>query len=190
MLTDTAIRNAKPRDKFYKVSDSGGLYLLVKSTGKYWRMDYRFVGKRKTLAIGVYPAVSLVAARKKRDEARELLAKDIDPSLTKAINKQIVRTAAENTFKAVALEWHAKTSKTWAETTATNIKRYLEKDIFPWLGNRVIKDIAAPELLAVLRKIESRGAHEKAQRCREYAGRVYFAMPLPPDALNAIQAVI
>ena len=173
MLTDTAIRNAKPRDKFYKVSDSGGLYLLVKSTGKYWRMDYRFVGKRKTLAIGVYPAVSLVAARKKRDEARELLAKDIDPSLTKAINKQIVRTAAENTFKAVALEWHAKTSKTWAETTATNIKRYLEKDIFPWLGNRVIKDIAAPELLAVLRKIESRGAHEKAQRCREYAGRVF-----------------
>ncbi|WP_292994653.1 integrase arm-type DNA-binding domain-containing protein [Nitrosomonas sp.] len=161
MLTDTAIRNAKPRDKFYKVSDSGGLYLLVKSTGKYWRMDYRFVGKRKTLAIGVYPAVSLVAARKKRDEARELLAKDIDPSLTKAINKQIVRTAAENTFKAVALEWHAKTSKTWAETTATNIKRYLEKDI------------SAPELLAVLRKIESRGAHEKAQRCREYAGRVF-----------------
>ena len=173
MLTDTAVRNAKPRDKFYKVSDSGGLYLLVKSTGKYWRMDYRFVGKRKTLAIGVYPAVSLVAARKKRDEARELLAKDIDPSLTKAINKQIVRTAAENTFKAVALEWHAKTSKTWAKTTATNIKRYLEKDIFPWLGNRVIKDIAAPELLAVLRKIESRGAHEKAQRCREYAGRVF-----------------
>ncbi|MBY0485450.1 integrase arm-type DNA-binding domain-containing protein [Nitrosomonas sp.] len=173
MLTDTAIRNAKPRDKFYKVSDSGGLYLLVKSTGKYWRMDYRFVGKRKTLAIGVYPAVSLVNARKKRDEARELLAKDIDPSLTKAINKQIVRTAAENTFKAVALEWHAKTSKTWAETTAENIKRYLEKDIFPWLGSRVIKDIAAPELLAVLRKIESRGAHEKAQRCREYAGRVF-----------------
>lgn len=173
MLTDTAIRNAKPRDKFYKVSDSGGLYLLVKSTGKYWRMDYRFAGKRKTLAIGVYPAVSLVAARKKRDQARELLAKDIDPSLTKAINKQIVRTAAENTFKAVALEWHAKTSKTWAETTAANIKRYLEKDIFPWLGNRVIKDIAAPELLAVLRKIESRGAHEKAQRCREYAGRVF-----------------
>lgn len=173
MLTDVAARNAKFSDKPYKISDSGGLYLLVKSTGKYWRMNYRYAGKQKTFAIGVYPAVSLVAARKKRDEARELLAKDIDPSLTKAINKQIVRTAAENTFKAVALEWHAKTSKTWAETTATNIKRYLEKDIFPWLGNRVIKDIAAPELLAVLRKIESRGAHEKAQRCREYAGRVF-----------------
>ena len=173
MLTDVAARNAKFSDKPYKISDSGGLYLLVKSTGKYWRMNYRYAGKQKTFAIGVYPAVSLVAARKKRDEARELLAKDIDPSLTKAINKQIVRAAAENTFKAVALEWHAKTSKTWAETTAANIKRYLEKDIFPWLGNRVIKDIAAPELLAVLRKIESRGAHEKAQRCREYAGRVF-----------------
>ncbi|SEP97792.1 tyrosine-type recombinase/integrase [Nitrosomonas ureae] len=173
MLTDVAIRNAKPRDKFYKLSDSAGLYLLVKSTGKYWRMDYRFVGKRKTLAIGVYPTVSLVVARKKRDEARELLAKDIDPSLAKAINKRFARTAAENTFKAVALEWHAKTSKSWAESTANNIKRYLEKDIFPWLGNRAIKDIGAPDLLAVLRKIESRGAHEKAQRCREYAGRVF-----------------
>lgn len=173
MLTDTAVRNAKPRDKFYKVSDSGGLYLLVKTTGKYWRMDYRYAGKRKTLAIGVYPTVSLVDARKKRDEAKDQLAKDIDPAITKAINKQIVRTAAENTFKAVALEWHAKTSKTWAESTANNIKRYLEKDIFPWLGNRAIKDIAAPDLLAVLRKIESRGAHEKAQRCREYAGRVF-----------------
>ena len=173
MLTDVAIRQAKAKELPYKISDSGGLYLLVKPTGKYWRMNYRFAGKQKTLAIGVYPTISLTHARKKRDEARALLAKDIDPSLTKAINKQIVRTAAENTFKVIALEWHAKTSHTWAETTATNIKRYLEKDIFPWLGNRVIKDIAAPELLAVLRKIESRGAHEKAQRCREYAGRVF-----------------
>jgi len=173
MLTDVAIRQARAKDKPYKISDSGGLYLLVKSAGKYWRMNYRFAGKQKTFAIGVYPLVSLVAARKKRDEARELLAKDIDPSLTKAINKQTVRIVAENTFKVVALEWHAKNTKTWAETTATNIKRYLEKDIFPWLGSRVIKDIAAPELLAVLRKIESRGAHEKAQRCREYVGRVF-----------------
>ncbi len=173
MLTDTAARNAKSKDKPYKISDSGGLYLLVKTTGKYWRMDYRFAGKRKTLAIGVYPTITLVDARKKRDEAKKLLAEDIDPAIVKAINKQTKQYAAENTFKAIALEWHAKTSSTWAESTAHNIKRYLEKDIFPWLGNRVIKDIAAPELLAVLRKIESRGAHEKAQRCREYAGRVF-----------------
>jgi len=173
MLTDTAVRNAKPKDKPFKISDSGGLYLLVKSIGKYWRMDYRFAGKRKTFAIGVYPKITLISARKKRDDAKRLLAEDIDPSIIKAINKQTKQHAAENTFKAIALEWHTKTSSTWAESTAHNIKRYLEKDIFPWLGNRVIKDIAAPELLAVLRKIESRGAHEKAQRCREYAGRVF-----------------
>ena len=172
MLTDTAARNAKPKDKSYKLSDSGGLYLLVKSAGKYWRMDYRFAGKRKTLAIGIYPTITLVNARKKRDDARKLLTEDVDPAIVKAINKQTKQYAAENTFKAIALEWHTKTSSTWAASTAHNIKRYLEKDIFPWLGNRVIKDIAAPELLPVLRKIESRGAHEKAQRCREYAGRI------------------
>lgn len=173
MLTDTAARQAKPKDKPYKIGDSGGLYLLVKSNGKYWRMDYRYAGKRKTLAIGVYPQVSLVNARKKRDEAKEHLSNDTDPSLIKAIKKETVRHAAENSFKAIALEWHAKLSNTWAESTAHNIKRSLEKDIFPWLGNRAIKDITASELLAVLRRIESRGAHEKAQRCREYAGRVF-----------------
>ncbi len=173
MLTDTAVRNAKPKDKPFKISDSGGLYLLVKSTGKYWRMNYRYAGKQKTLSIGVYPTITLVNARKKRDDARKLLAEDVDPAIVKAINKHTKQYAAENTFKAIALEWHAKTSATWAASTAHNIKRYLEKDIFPWLGNRVIKDIAAPELLAVLRRIESRGAHEKASRCREYAGRVF-----------------
>lgn len=173
MLTDIAVRNAKPSEKPFKISDSGGLYLLVNSTGKYWRMNYRFAGKQKTLAMGVYPKVSLVEARKKRDEAKEHLAKDIDPAITKAIRKQAMLHASENTFKAVALEWYAKTSKSWAESTANNIKRYLEKDIFPWLGNCAIKDVTAPDLLAVLRKIESRGAHEKAQRCREYAGRVF-----------------
>ncbi len=136
-------------------------------------MDYRFADKRKTLALGVYPAITLTAARKKRDEARELLAKDVDPALVKAIKKQAKKHAQENTFQAIALEWHAKQSTTWAESTTANIKRCLEADIFPWLGNRPIKEIAAPELLSVLRKIESRGAHEKAQRTREYVGRVF-----------------
>ena len=92
MLTDITVRQAKAKIQPYKISDSSGLYLLIKPTGKYWRMDYRFAAKRKTLAIGVYPAVSLINARKKRDQARELLAKDIDPSMAKAINKQIVRS--------------------------------------------------------------------------------------------------
>ncbi|SFM90889.1 Arm DNA-binding domain-containing protein [Nitrosomonas communis] len=104
MLTDTAVRNAKPKDKPYKIADSGGLYLLVKSAGKYWRMDYRYADKRKTLAIGVYPTVTLTAARKKRDEARELLTKEVDPALAKAVNKQVKKHANENTFQAIALE--------------------------------------------------------------------------------------
>ena len=191
-LTDTFTKNAKHSGKPAgdKYRDGSGMYLLVNAGGKYWRMDYRYAGKRKTLAIGVYPSVSLVDARKKRDEAKSQLSKDIDPAITKAIRKQTMLYASENTFKAVALEWHAKTSKTWAESTAKNIKRYLEKDILPWLGNRAIKDITAPDLLAVLRKIESSGAHEKAQRCREYAGRVEFAMPWRPDARSAILAGI
>ncbi|MCB1983976.1 MAG: tyrosine-type recombinase/integrase [Burkholderiales bacterium] len=173
MLTDTAVRQAKPKDKPYKLGDSGGLYLLIKPNGKYWRMNYRFAGKQKTLAIGVYPAVGLKEARKKRDDAKEHLANDTDPALIKAINKEAKLHAAENTFKAIALEWHTKNTNTWAASTAHNIRRFLEKDIFPWLGNRVIKDITAPELLAVLRRIESRGAHEKAQRCRAHVGRVF-----------------
>ncbi len=173
MLTDTAVRQAKPKDKPYKLTDGGSLYLLVNPVGKYWRMNYRFAGKQKTLAIGVYPATTLADARRKRDKARQLLAKYVDPAIVKANNKQTKQYAAENTFQAVALEWHAKTSTTWAASTAHNVKRYLEKDLFPWLGNHPIKDISAPDLLAVLRKIESRGAHEKAQRCREYAGRVF-----------------
>ncbi|SFK65478.1 Phage integrase, N-terminal SAM-like domain [Nitrosomonas aestuarii] len=176
MLTDITVRQAKSRDKPYKISDSGGLYLLIKPTGKYWRMNYRFAGKQRTLAIGVYPTVSLVEARKKRDTAKEHLANDTDPALIKAINKEAKLHTAENTFKAIALEWHTKHIHTWVASTAHNIKRYLEKDIFPWLGNRLIKDITAPEMLAVVRRVESRGAHEKAQRCREYAGRVFSAV--------------
>ncbi|SFM91135.1 tyrosine-type recombinase/integrase [Nitrosomonas communis] len=118
MLTDTAIRNAKPKDKPYKMADSGGLYLLVKSAGKYWRMHYRYADKRKTLAIGVYPTVNLLSARKKRDEARDLLIKEIDPVLVKAISKQVKKYAHENTFQTIALEWHAKQSATWAESTS------------------------------------------------------------------------
>lgn len=173
MLTDIAIRSAKPADRPYKLTHGDGLYLLVTPTGKYWRMNYRYMGKQKTLSFGAYPEISLSSAKKKCAEARELLAKDVDPSLAKAVSKQAKKHAQENTFKAIALEWHAKQSTKWAESTAHNIKRCLELDIYPWLGNRPIKDIGAPELLVVLRKIEGRGAHEKAQRTREYVGRVF-----------------
>ena len=100
-LTDTAVRNAKPSSKLYKLTDSGGLYLLVNNAGKYWRFDYRFVGKRKTLAVGVYPAITLANARERRDEARKLLAHDTDPSMVKAVQKQTRQHAAANSFEAV-----------------------------------------------------------------------------------------
>lgn len=172
-LTDTAVRNAKPAEKPFKLADEKGLYLLVNNTGKYWRMNYRFGGKQKTLALGVYPTITLAAARERREDARKLLANDTDPALFKAVNKQVKQQAAENTFEAVAREWYAKKLPGWAPATANKVKRYLEKDIFPWLGNRPIKDLAAPDLLATVRRVESRGALELAHRIREYSGQVF-----------------
>jgi integrase len=172
-LTDTAVRNAKLAEKPYKLTHGKGLYLLVNATGKYWRLDYRFAGKRKTLALGVYPDVTLATARERRDDARKLLASDTDPSLVMAVNKRARLDGAQNTFEAVAREWYAKKLPTWAPTTAQKVIRQLEKDIFPWIGNRPIKDIAAPELLAALRRMESRGALELAHRMREYCGMVF-----------------
>jgi len=172
-LTNVAIRNAKPDSKPYKMSDEKGLYLQVTSTGKYWRMNYRFAGKQKTLAFGVYPDVSLAEAREKRDEARKLLANDTDPSLVKAVKKQAKYEASENTFEAVAQEWYAKKLPTWAPATAIKVKRYLEKDLYPWLGRRPIGEVGAPDLLMTIRRVESRGALELAHRIREYAGQVF-----------------
>jgi integrase len=172
-LTDPAVRNAKPSSKPYKLTDSGGLYLLVNNAGKYWRFDYRFVGKRKTLAIGVYPAITLAKARERRDEARKLLAHDTDPSMVKAVQKQTRQQGAANSFEAVAREWHAKKLPGWAPATASRVLRSLEKDMFPWLGALPIKDITAPTLLATIRRVESRGALELAHRIREMAGQVF-----------------
>jgi integrase len=172
-LTDTAVRNAKPGGKPFKLADEKGLYLLVNATGKYWRMNYRFTGKQKTLALGVYPAITLAKARERRDEARKLLAHDTDPSMVKAIQKQTRQQAAANSFEAVAREWHGKKQPGWAPATARRILRSLEKDMFPWVGSLPIKDITAPTLLATIRRVESRGALELAHRIREMAGQVF-----------------
>ncbi len=173
-LTDTAVRNAKPEPKPRKLADEKGLFLLVHPNGsKYWRMKYRFGGREKLLALGVYPQVSLADARQRRDDARKLLANDTDPSLVKAVTKTAKLEAVENTFEAVALEWYAKRLPTWAPATARKVNRYLKNDLFPWLGRRPIKDIGAPELLAVLRRVESRGALELSHRIREYSGMIF-----------------
>ncbi|MFI3217852.1 MAG: integrase arm-type DNA-binding domain-containing protein [Methylococcales bacterium] len=165
-LTDTAIKNAKPQNKPYKLADEKSMYLLVNPNGsKYFRLKYRFAGKEKLLPIGVYPDTSLKMAREDRDNARTLLAKGIDPMLDRKI-KKIANT--ENCFKAIALEWYGKHLANKSENYKNRVINMLERDLFPWLGDRVISEIKPSELLIALRRIESRSiqtAHKALQTC-------------------------
>lgn len=181
-LTDTAIRNAKPgitpagkeTAKPYKLGDTGGLYLEVApSGGKWWRLKYRFDGKEKRLSLGVYPDVGLKDARQRRDDARKLLADGVDPGENRKAAKAAKAERASNSFEVVAREWYAKNSSNWAENHGKRILQRLERDIFPWIGGRPIADITAPELLAVLRRIEARGAVETAHRAHQNCGQVF-----------------
>ena len=173
-LTGLQVKRTKATGKPYKLSDGSGLFLLVQPNGaKYWRMDYGFAGKRKTLALGVYPNVSLSDARTRRDDARKLLANDTDPGAVKQAKKAAVVALAENSFEVVAREWLAKFSKDWKKSHTMTITSRLENDVFPWLGARPIGEITAPELLTVLRRIESRGALETAHRVSAICGQVF-----------------
>jgi len=172
-LTDTAVRNAKPSEIPYKISDGDGLYLLVNAIGKYWRFNYRFAGKQKTLALGVYPDLTLKAAREKLAEARRLLANDVDPSMAKRVQKAARREAAANSFEAVAREWFAKHSPRWKESHAGKIIARLERDVFPWMGPRPISEITPPELLAAMRRIEDRGVLETAHRAMQNCSQIF-----------------
>lgn len=164
-LTDTASRNAKPGEKPIKLFDERGLYLELSPTGgKWWRLKYRFAGKEKRLSLGVYPDVSLKEARDRRDGARKLLADGVDPSENRKAEKSARANQAANSFEVVAREWFAKYSTRWATNHGGRIIQRFERDIFPWIGGRPIADITAPELLTVVRRIESRGAVETAHR--------------------------
>lgn len=174
MLTDPAIRNAKPKDKPYRLSDALGLYIeIAPSGGKLWRLKYRFGGKEKRLALGVYPDVGLKEARQRRDEARKLLAAGIDPSENRKAQKAAHADRTANSFETVAREWFAKHSATWAPSHASKILQRLEKDVFPWIGGKPISDITAPALLAVLRRIEDRGALDTAHRAHQNCGQIF-----------------
>ncbi|CAM2169449.1 Integrase [Paraburkholderia sacchari] len=173
-LTDLAVRNTKPAEKQQKLFDGGGLFLLVLPTGaKRWVLKYRFHGKEKSLALGVYPDVSLVEARKRREAAREKLANGIDPGEAKKADKRAAMLAALNSFEAVVLAW-MKERKEYVEP-AQNKKTLarFKKDVFPWLGRRPITEIDAPEVLEVLKRIDGRGARYTSHRARGEISRVF-----------------
>ncbi len=174
-ITDTTVRNSKPTDKPQKLFDGGGLFLLVNTCGgKWWRLKYRYAGKEKLLSLGTYPEVSLKDARERRDEARKHIANGIDPSVTKKQSKINTRINASNTFTAVADEWLLKQSKKHSEATQKKNKLILKNDLYPWLGRRPLKEITAPELLAVIQRIENRGANEMAHRALRLTNKVFL----------------
>ena len=165
---------AKPREKAYKLADGAGLYLeVVPSGSRYWRMKYRFNGKEKRMAFGVYPAVSLAQARALRDDAKKKLAEGIDPSLAKKEEKLVRDVQLNNTFQAVALEWHGTKVSRWSEGYASDIIEAFNKDIFPYIGQQPVNEIKPLVLLNVLRRIESRGATEKAKKVRQRCSEVF-----------------
>lgn len=174
MLTDIKVRQAKPGPKTQKLSDSQGLFLQISpSGGKWWRLAYRYMGKQKLLSLGTYPTVSLAEARQRRDEAKKLLANGVDPADNRKATKQARQERAANSFEAIAREWHTKFSATWSASHGDRIIRRLENDIFPWLGDKPIADITPPTLLAVLRRIEERGAVETAHRAMQNCGQIF-----------------
>jgi integrase len=173
-LTNLKIKQATAQDKAYKLSDDKGLYLYITPKAqKYWRMDYRFGGKRKTLALGVYPETTLADARSKCEEARKLIKNDIDPADVKRAKKIAKTQSQENSFKALALEWFAIKTPHWSSDHIYRVNSILNKELFPHVGNRSVGEITAPDLLACLRRVESRGAIETAHRVKQVAGQVF-----------------
>lgn len=174
-LTDTFVRQVKhsgaPAGD--KHTDGLGMFLLVKAAGKYWRLNYRFAGKQKLLALGVYPAVSLAKARSRRQKARELLADNIDPGAAKRDEKNARLIAAQHTFEAVAHTWLNKTKADRAATTQEKVRNWLAKDIFPAIGALPISTIKPRDVLVAVQKIEARGAIESAHRVKQLCGQVF-----------------
>lgn len=174
-LTDTTIRNAKPQqdEKSKKYADGGGLYLLVTKQGKYWRYDYRFEDKRKTLAIGVYPALSLKEARARHEEARSLLAHGVDPLQHKKQLQKENDDIASNSFEVIARAWFERCKPNWSESHINRTLRYLERDVFPWLGKLNISKVTPSDIIRVVQRVEDRGAGDAARRVKQYIVQIY-----------------
>jgi len=173
-LTDIKVKTAKIKEKAYKLTDEKGLYLLINPNGsKLWKLKYRFSSVEKKLSLGAYPDVTLAQARDKRNEARKNLANDIDPGVLKNSLKRSQRLMVENSFEAIAREWHAKFTPKWTNSHGERILKRFEQNIFPWIGKSPITEISAVEVLSVLQKIEHRGAIETAHRTLQICGQVF-----------------
>ncbi|WP_087879388.1 tyrosine-type recombinase/integrase [Citrobacter freundii] len=173
-LTARQVDTAKPKEKPYKLSDGGGLYLEVATSGsRYWRLKYRYAGKEKRLAFGVYPEVSLAEARDKREAAKKVLAAGNDPGEVKKAEKIAQKLGFENTFEAIAREWHQVRADRWSLRYREEIIDTFEKDVFPYIGKRPIAEIKPMELLETLRRMEKRGALEKMRKVRQRCGEVF-----------------
>lgn len=175
-LSATAVKNARTANKNVKLADGGGLYLLLHKNGsKYWRYDYRFLGKRRTQALGTYPEISLQDARKAHMDSRALLSRGKDPSAMKRLAKEQARTKSTNTFEGMASEWFSKKIQDKSESyrvRTLRTLRILQQDLYPYLGSRPINEITTQELLAVLRRIEDRTV-DIAHRAKQTVGQVY-----------------
>jgi integrase len=172
MLSDSRVRTVKSGERPFKLSDGGGLYLLVQPNGgKLWRLAYRYGGKQKSLALGAYPAIALKHAREKRDAAKRLLADQVDPAVQRRLDK--LNAASPNTFRALAEELLRKLEREKRAEVTIAKKRWLLSFVFPTIGDRPVNEISAPEVLSVLRKIEARGRYETAQRLRSTCGMVF-----------------
>lgn len=178
-LTDKACKNAQPKEKPYKLADSAGLYLHVMPNGsKYWRLKYRYLGKEKVLALGVYDQMSLAEAREARDGAQKQVKAGHDPSQLKRQQKLQRAQDAENSFEAITRQWHAQRVATWSKNYSIEVLHRMETDVFPHIGFRPIGQITPPELLQAVKKIEKRGALEAAHRTLQLCGQVFkYAIP-------------
>jgi integrase len=172
MLTDIKLKSLKPKEKLYAVTDEKGLSIEVSPRGgRWWRFKYRFNNKQKRLSLGTYPDISLKEARSRRDELRNQVANGIDPADSRKAEK-LAQAGAES-FEFVTREWHSKHKSTWSDSHAGRTIERFEKNVFPWLGKKPINDIKAPELLAVLRRIENRGAIDTAHRVHQQCGQIF-----------------
>ena len=168
------MRAARPHEKPYKLFDGGGLYLLVRPDGsRYWRLKYYVAGKEKLISVGIYPKVTLAAARRRRDDARKLLEEGADPSVQRKEKRVAQRAASENTFEAVGREWYGKRSRSWAPSNAERILGRLQKDAFPFIGQIPIAELDGPKILDTLRRVEERGSVESAHRVRQYINSIF-----------------